>query len=363
LFATQFAGCRQRNRKYRKKINPLFHRAGIGPNFSSYLMKAGALINGMKDIRSGPGLLLLLFWLSIYSCGGQSSDGNLAIEWKPMREVNRALPEGIRVYEGHSTQIPLQAWYVRVREADPQITTRVVVSTDDDRRETAAEFAQRTGACIVINGGYFRMDLIPARHVGLLKADNTLIEHPTSSVVRDGMRFPVARAALGFTTEGQIDVAWIVGEGQTLFELTKPQQNRPGVPDSTFDAQTGTPWLVQDAIAAGPCLIANGEIHITDTAEVFFGTSIPKVHPRTAAGYLRDGDLILLVVDGRQDESRGVDLKELAVIMKQLGCVEALNLDGGGSSTMVVNNELLNRPAGGTVQREVMSALAVFYEE
>jgi exopolysaccharide biosynthesis protein len=162
---------------------------------------------------------------------------------------------------------------------------------------------------------------------------------------------------------GKIDVAWITGEKDRLLELSQPFHNRPGRPDSTLAKDMGRPWLMQDAIAAGPCLIVNGEIHVTDTAEVFFGTSIPEVHPRTAAGYTLDGDLILLVVDGRQDESRGVDLYELAKIMRDLGCIEALNLDGGGSSTLVANQELLNRPAGGTVQREVMSALAVFYEE
>jgi hypothetical protein len=183
-------------------------------------MKASVLKSDKQVIRSGLRLLLFLFWLSIYSCGGPPSDGSLTLEWQPMREVNRDLPEGIRIYEGRSVQVPLQAWYVRVHEADPHITTRVVVSTDDDRRETAAEFAQRTGACVVINGGYFRMDLVPARHVGLLMADNTLIEYPTSSVLRDGIRFPVARAALGITVEGQVDVAWIIGEGEMLLELS-----------------------------------------------------------------------------------------------------------------------------------------------
>ena len=84
------------------------------------------------------------------------------------------------------------------------------------------------------------------------------------------------------------------------------------------------------------------------------------MHPRTAAGYTKDGKLILLVVDGRQKESRGVSLQELATLMAELGCVEALNLDGGGSSTIVVNGVRLNRPAGGDAEREVMSALATF---
>jgi exopolysaccharide biosynthesis protein len=104
-------------------------------------------------------------------------------------------------------------------------------------------------------------------------------------------------------------------------------------------------------------LVADGRIRISIDEEVFFGSSIPNTHPRTAAGRTRDGLLILLVVDGRQPESRGVNLRELAEIMLDLGAVDALNLDGGGSATLVVNGTLLNRPTGGTSQREVMSAL------
>ena len=90
-----------------------------------------------------------------------------------------------------------------------------------------------------------------------------------------------------------------------------------------------------------------------------FGSSITEIHPRTAAGYRKNGDFILLVVDGRQINSRGVDLMELAIIMRDLDCVEAINLDGGGSSAMVVDGKLLNRPSGTSNQREVMSAIAV----
>ena len=88
-------------------------------------------------------------------------------------------------------------------------------------------------------------------------------------------------------------------------------------------------------------------------------SSIPEIHPRTAAGYRKDGNLVLLVVDGRQVNSRGVDLMELAIIMRDLDCVEAINLDGGRSSAMVVDGKLMNRPAGTSSQREVMSAIAV----
>ncbi len=94
-----------------------------------------------------------------------------------------------------------------------------------------------------------------------------------------------------------------------------------------------------------------------------FGTgSIPGVHPRTAIGQTADGGLLLLVVDGRQDISRGVSLSELGRILIEAGAVDAMNLDGGGSSTFVVGRDRLNLPTGYDVQREVLSALVAFCE-
>ncbi len=107
-------------------------------------------------------------------------------------------------------------------------------------------------------------------------------------------------------------------------------------------------------------MITDGDINVTSINEVFFGTSIVKTHPRTAIGYTSNNHLVILVVDGRQSKSRGVSLEELAQMMKQLKCYEALNLDGGGSSAIVVNGKLLNRPAGKRDQREVMSVIAIY---
>ena len=309
-----------------------------------------------------PWIFAGLLGLALGSCGQSSSRDSLPLDWQPMQALNAELPAGVRVYQGYNPALPLRAWYVRVDERDARITTRVVVSRDEDRRESATSFARRLGACVVVNGGYFRMDLLPARHVGLLMIDSLMIEPPTPSVQREGVRFRVARAALGFSADGRIDVAWAVSRSGTILELVQPIANRPGVPDTVLDTGVARPWPMRDGLAAGPSLVSGGQIRITADEEVFFGTSIPDIHPRTAAGYTSDGQLILLVVDGRQDGSRGADLRELAIIMKDLGSVEALNLDGGGSSTLIVNGQLVNRPAGGSVEREVMSALAVFCE-
>jgi exopolysaccharide biosynthesis protein len=87
------------------------------------------------------------------------------------------------------------------------------------------------------------------------------------------------------------------------------------------------------------------------------------VQPRSAIGYTKNNELILMVIDGRQPESRGVYLEELALMMNEFNCIEALNLDGGGSSAMVADSRLLNRPGGRTYQREVMSAVGIFYHQ
>ena len=109
-------------------------------------------------------------------------------------------------------------------------------------------------------------------------------------------------------------------------------------------------------------IIHSSKINIPVEEEVFFNTPVAGVQPRSAVGYTKDNHLILMVVDGRQADSRGVYLEELAIMMMEFDCVEALNLDGGGSSSLVADSRLLNRPVGRTKQREVMSAIGVFYE-
>ena len=317
--------------------------------------------SGSRALRRLLPLLLALLLGGSEGCGRRTSHPVVPLEWAAMESVNRDLPPGVRVYAGTNSDLPLKAWYVKVERGDPRLSTQVVLSTDEDLKEPVASFAERLNALVVVNGGYFLMQREVARHVGLLHMRGMTIEPATTSVRRDTLSYPVARATLGFFPDGSLDVAWVTSRGDSLFEWTEPFPNREGAPVSRSEQAGARYWPALDAVAAGPALIADGEIHIPVQEEVFFGSSIPEVHPRTAVGYTAEGDLILLVVDGRQAVSRGVDLSELAIMMRDLGCLEAMNMDGGGSSTLVVSGVLINRPAGGTFQREVMSAIAVRY--
>lgn len=112
---------------------------------------------------------------------------------------------------------------------------------------------------------------------------------------------------------------------------------------------------VTDAIGGSALLVHDGEIAAT---ECHGGYECWR-HPRTGVGMNADGDLMLVVVDGRQDDySIGLHREEFAELMRELGAVDALALDGGGSSEMVVNGVTINHPLNAT-HRGLMSALLI----
>ncbi len=103
---------------------------------------------------------------------------------------------------------------------------------------------------------------------------------------------------------------------------------------------------VLQAVGGNPLLVRAGEIVGADRVR----------HPRTAAGY-NDREIILVTVDGRQPGwSVGMTMTELAALMHRLGCTEAVNLDGGGSTTAWVRGRIINRPSGGR-QRSIANGL------
>ena len=292
--------------------------------------------------------------------GDQGKHPHLA--WTAIDSLNALMPDAIEVYQGSDPTWPLKAWYARVSLSRDGISARVLHSDESEGRETTSSFAYDQGACVVLNGGYFRMDLSPSKPIGLLMVDSALVQHPTRSVLRSDVSYPVARAAIGFYWNGNADIAWVSHGDSGLVAWSTPPPNSEQDPVQDLDSSLTEQWPVREAIAAGPALISEGRIRITVAEEVFFGSRIPDVHPRSAVGVTREGDLILLVVDGRQSASRGADLNDLAQILLELGSVEAMNLDGGGSSAMVVDGVRLNRPSGRDSERKVASVLAVFCE-
>ena len=79
-----------------------------------------------------------------------------------------------------------------------------------------------------------------------------------------------------------------------------------------------------------------------------FDTDVPSRNPRTVFGYFEPGHYCFIVVDGRDDSySVGMSMSDLSQLVYDLGCVAAYNLDGGQTSTMYFNGDVVNRPANG----------------
>jgi exopolysaccharide biosynthesis protein len=117
--------------------------------------------------------------------------------------------------------------------------------------------------------------------------------------------------------------------------------------------------------------LRDGRVAITAAAEGFHWPERPEFYyrfgvrrnPRTLAGVRADGTLLLVTVDGRRPGwSVGASFAEEAAIMQALGAVDAVNLDGGGSTTMTIGASLVNRPSDATGERPIGDAIALLQE-
>lgn len=234
-----------------------------------------------------------------------------------------------------------------------------------------SELARQFNSLVAINGGYFtfkpdttrnglssvsllvhRGQLLTGHILPVFRKDSTGINralYPTRSAVG----FTGKRANFAWTFTDSIGNTWAYNKPNPF--TAKPLQQNP--PTQVFPA-VPYKWQAPEIIGGGPMLVWQGKIFITDSEEWF--TQIASANPRTAVGLDRKGRLLLLVVDGRQPGySEGATFTELAEIFIGLNARYAVNLDGGGSSTMVVKGKVINRPSDKTGERKVASILAI----
>ena len=175
-------------------------------------------------------------------------------------------------------------------------------------KETTSVMAEENNAILAINGDYYGF-----RDAGFVMRNGYLY--------RDTAR-----------TEDDDDAFVVFDDGH--MEI---------ISENDADIQS----MIQNAVqifSFGPGLIQEGEIFVTQSSEV---EKAMQSNPRTAIGEIEPLHYILLVSDGRTEESEGLSLWELAQFMKELGCDTAYNLDGGGSSVMWFMGEVVNHPTNG----------------
>ena len=115
----------------------------------------------------------------------------------------------------------------------------------------------------------------------------------------------------------------------------------------------------ETVVSGGPLLVEHGRAHVRSSEERMAADITKGRAPRTAVGIKKDGTLLMVVVDGRNNNSAGLTLTELATYMLRLGAREAVNFDGGGSSVMAINGQVVNNPSDGR-ERPVSIGLGLF---
>lgn len=153
---------------------------------------------------------------------------------------------------------------------------------------------------------------------------------------------------LAFTgaTTGWLDEAMLGKQITVQIQMRSPADTRisPNGTDATANSDI---WSrLRWAVGGGPWLLRDGEPYVNAVSEGISEDISAKRHPRTAAGIDASGRLLLVTVDGRRSSAAGMTLAELAAYMKSIGAVNAINLDGGGSTTMALyNGRLANIPS------------------
>jgi len=191
-------------------------------------------------------------------------------------------------------------------------------------KETTSEMAESNNAILAINGDYYGF-----RDYGYVLRNGTLYRSNYES--KDDEAFVIY-------DDGSCET---VKEGSASAESL---QENGAVQIYSF----------------GPGLIENGTISVTQNEEV---SQSKSSNPRTAIGMISPLHYVFVVSDGRTSQSTGLSLYQLASCMQDLGCTEAYNLDGGGSSTIWFNGQVINNPTDGNKsgEREVSDIVYIGY--
>jgi hypothetical protein len=161
----------------------------------------------------------------------------------------------------------------------------------------------------------------------------------------------------GYVLSGSGDAADFLRRASGAVELTTALRTTGGAPLLLSD--------LSGAVSGGPRLVERGRVAVRSAAEGFdapglYGRFVVSPNPRTLAGVTASGELLLVTIDGRRPAwSAGVSLRDAARVMVALGARDALNLDGGGSTTMVVRGRVVNRPSDGGGERGVGDGVVV----
>ena len=296
------------------------------------------------------------------------------VKWVNVDSLFGVLPNNFHVYKTTDSLDgkPFIAYYAEALLKDKNL----IFDTDTTykRRFTPKQFyTKNNNPLLVVNGTFFSFATNSNLNVviknGELVAYNI---HTYGGRGKDTLTYkhPFA-SAIGISKKRKADVAWLYADSamskpyalQTVNNFINDSSNKItfAKADDAIRLVLGhkgksisqfKKWKMKTAIGGGPVLLQDGKILITNNEEQkFTGKAINDAHPRTCMGYTNDGKLIVMVIQGRFANAAGATLTQEAKLLQELGCVEALNLDGGGSSCMLINGIETIKPSDKEGQR------------
>jgi Phosphodiester glycosidase len=308
---------------------------------------------------------------------------NAQLKWVSVDSLFGPLPKSVHVYKTTDSLNgkPNIAYYLEADLRDKKL--RFTTDTTLKRRLSPSKFYEKNNnPLVVVNTSFFSFST--NQNLSVVIKDGRLVGYNVHTINGRGKdtftyRHPFG-SALGITKKRKADIAWIHTDSSNKIPnaLQKPVSPlRDSIPFFTRATALHyiypppapahgyilnySEWKMQTAVGGGPVLIQNGEISITNDQELkFAGKAIDDKHPRTGMGYTKDGKLIILVIEGRSPgKAEGANLTQEAQIFKDLGCWEALNLDGGGSTCMLVNGKETIKVSDASGQRPVPAVFII----
>jgi len=239
-------------------------------------------------------------------------------------EIPKVKDETIESYE-IADNAKYKGYYLVIKDS-----TRVKIGYTSELKvegETTSQIAENNDAVAAINGGGFT-------------------DQSSNALWTGNGGFPIGLIMSG----GKIIFNDIGANGESdLLAITKEGVMLVG----KYSVEKLQELGVQEALSFGPSLVINGKMTSMS------GDGGWGIAPRTVIGQRKDGAIILLVIDGRGASSLGATLKEAQEVIYKLGAINAMNLDGGKSTTMYYDGDIINTPSNSMGERSIPTAIIV----
>jgi len=191
---------------------------------------------------------------------------------------------------------------------------------------------------------------------------------PTTMTGPGGIEAVVERGRIAAILDGKGAAAiprsgWVLSGSGAAADWVRANLRRGDRLETRFDIRLDPrpDFTAEFVVGGGPRLVRGGRPAAENDPGIYPSGFADARHPRTAVGVRADGRILLVTVDGRQPEkSVGMTIAELSDLLIELGASEAVNMDGGGSTTMVAGGRVVNSPSDLTGERPVGDALLVF---